>query len=45
MIGLGALELTGCVKDKHVICPAGGRQSSPISWKTVLVTDKEPGDS
>src|SRR5882724_5283956 len=44
MIGLGALELTGCVKDNMLFARPAVDKDSPISWKTVLVTDKEPGD-
>jgi protocatechuate 3,4-dioxygenase beta subunit len=44
MIGLGALELTGCVKDNMLFARPAVDKDSPVSWKTVLVTDKEPGD-
>jgi protocatechuate 3,4-dioxygenase, beta subunit len=44
MIGLGALGLTGCAKDNMLIAQPTVNKNSLGSWKTVIVSDKEPGD-
>jgi protocatechuate 3,4-dioxygenase beta subunit len=44
MIGLGALGLTGCDKDNVLFARPTVNKNSLGSWKTVIVSDKEPGD-
>jgi protocatechuate 3,4-dioxygenase beta subunit len=44
MIGLSALGLTGCAKDNMLIAQPTSNKNSLGSWKTVIVSDKEPGD-
>jgi protocatechuate 3,4-dioxygenase, beta subunit len=45
MVGIGSLELTGCVSDKlFAHARVDGKHYSAISWKTVIVSNEEPGD-
>ena len=44
MIGLGALGLTGCAKDSVLFGRPTVKKNSLGSWKTVIVSDKEPGE-
>jgi len=45
LVGIGSLELTGCVSDKLFAHAAlDSNNDSTISWKTVIVSNKEPGD-
>ena len=44
VIGLGALGLMGCDKDNVLFGRSTVNKNSLGSWKTVIVSDKEPGD-
>jgi protocatechuate 3,4-dioxygenase beta subunit len=44
MIGFGALGLTGCAKENMLFARPTSNRNSLGSWKTVIVSDKEPGD-
>jgi protocatechuate 3,4-dioxygenase beta subunit len=44
VIGLGALGLMGCNKGNVLFARPTVNKNSPGSWKTVIVSDKEPGD-
>jgi len=44
VIGLGALGLTGCDKDNVLFARPTVNKNSLGAWKTVIVSDKEPGD-
>src|SRR6267143_3769065 len=44
MIGVSALGLTSCAKENMLFARPTSNKNSLGSWKTVIVSDKEPGD-
>lgn len=46
LFGLGALQLSSCARNETSFARSGldGKNSAAASWKTVIVSDKEPGE-
>jgi protocatechuate 3,4-dioxygenase beta subunit len=45
-LGLGAVDLAGCVRQRDSFAQSSpaGKNDHDVSWKTVIVDDKEPGE-